>query len=116
MSSCAERTVCIECSRCRQVQSHREQRRLLTLPNVLLVYVERGVGEAQLKRGTVLAENQLHLPMHALNLELTFVSCIRQASRMLVGTRVRADVSKTISGIPMGARLPSIWDRLCVEC
>ena len=74
LGSCAETFVDAPCARCGRMQSHREQQRLASLPNVLLVQVMRSdEGGSSEEDIAVLAEDQLAFPTLGSNLELASV-------------------------------------------
>ena len=84
LRSCAEVEFDDFCSSCKRSVPHRGQQRLATLPNVLLVHVDRGAsgGTADMG-GAVLAEDHLAFPDLGPNLELAsvlFSSCLLYTS------------------------------------
>ena len=82
LRSCGERNVEVSCARCGCVRAHREQQRMATLPNVLVVSVRR---DPECDAVAVLAEDQLCFPALGPNLDL--VSVLFTSSRSLCAAR-----------------------------
>ena len=82
LRSCAERSVEVVCTRCKSTCAHREQQRMATLPNVLVVRVCR---DPEFDAVAVLAEDQLSFPALGPNLDLA--SVLFSANRSLCAVR-----------------------------
>ena len=82
LRSCAERSVEASCARCKCARTHREHQRMASLPNVLVLSVEREPGGDDV---AVLAEDQLSFPALGPNLELS--SVFFTSSRSLCAAR-----------------------------
>ena len=86
LRSCAAVEAPSMCRGCRTVQPHREQKRLATLPNALIVFVDReGSSGVSMESLAVLAEDHLAFPALGPNLEL--VSVLFRSNRCLCACR-----------------------------